>query len=117
MVSQTILIVDDDQIMVELLAIWLRDAGFAVLTAIDETTAVAALESVAAVAAVVCDFELGQSTGCSVLAKLSKLQPSLVIIMISGHSEHIVRTKCQFSEGHFLQKPFAPADLVALIVA
>lgn len=112
---ETILIVDDDQIMVELLAIWLEDSGYATVTALDASTALAAFKSVENVVAAICDFELGNGTGCQVIGAIHSVAPGLKTILISGHSEQRVRSECRASDVHFLQKPFDPGELVEII--
>ncbi len=115
MERETILIVDDDQIMVELLAIWLEESGYATVTASDEATAVSAFGSADRVVAIVCDFELRSSKGCSVIQAIQSISPGLKAIVISGHAEHRVRSECGSQATHFLQKPFDPSELVKII--
>ncbi len=113
--AASILIVDDDQIMAELLGIWLEDAGYVVVRAVDAPTALSMFGGGGPFTAVVCDFDLGRTTGCSLVAELAELQPGLALVMISGHPEHRVRAECLTDGVQFLQKPFDPAELVRLI--
>ncbi len=115
MERETILIVDDDQIMVELLAIWLEESGYATVTASDEASAVAAFGSADRVVALVCDYELRGGTGCHVVDAIHSISPGLKVIVISGHAEQRVRSGCGSREVSFLQKPFDPSELLAMV--
>ncbi len=115
MAAETILIVDDDQIMVELLAIWLEEAGYATATASDEATAVSTFASLDGVVAIICDFELRGGKGYSVIEAIQSLSPGLKAIMISGHSEQRIRSEGTGAVTHFLQKPFDPSELMEII--
>jgi CheY-like chemotaxis protein len=113
-----ILVVEDDAILREALAEWLRAAGYAVRTAADGSAGLAAVK-VAAPALVVTDIHMPGMSGTMVIAELKRAYPEIPVIAIS----------CLFNSGHgmdanaaialgaagALAKPFKRGDLLRAV--
>lgn len=114
--KKTILIVDDDPTILNMLAMTL-EASYEVLRAEDGVAAVYIYENnIESVAAVVTDLEMPRLNGQSLTEWLHHLRPHLPVIIISGR----MRTNQgeAFSLApmtRFLGKPFEPARLEALL--
>ena len=78
-----ILVIEDDAIMREAVAEWLRDAGYRVRTADDGDSGIEAL-SVGLPALVVTDLHMPGTGGAMVISELKRHFPSIPVIAISG---------------------------------
>jgi CheY-like chemotaxis protein len=114
-VQPTVLVVDDDSAIRELVTVVLREAGYAV-TAV--ATGEEALERVSADQpdVVVLDYAMPVVSGRDVLAQLSTMgaaAPPVVVLSASLHAEDCL------SEGaaYLVHKPFALVDLLGAIEA
>ena len=113
-----ILIIEDDPIMREALAEWLKGAGYGVRKAADGSAGLAAVK-LAAPALVVTDIHMPGTCGAVVIAELKQRYPEIPIIAIS----------CLFNSGHgmnadaavalgaarALAKPFKRGDLLRAV--
>ena len=101
----TLLVVDDERSLRFSISEWARDEGFAPLEA---ATGREALEAVRerGVDAVVLDLKLGDEDGLRVLKELRELDPSLPVVMLTGHGtvEQAVRA-IQLGAYDFMLKP------------
>ena len=112
-----VLVADDSDLLVGLLASWLEDAGVAVLTA---TTGQQALD-VAAVHhpdVVVLDLIMPQPDGFEVCAKLKRLREPPEIILMTGVSDvhHLNRAR-DLCAATLLRKPLEAETLIAAVMA
>jgi DNA-binding NtrC family response regulator len=101
----TLLVVDDERSLRFSIGEWARDEGFAPLEA---ATGREALEAVRerSVDAVVLDLKLGDEDGLRVLKELRDSDPSLPVVMLTGHGtvEQAVRA-IQLGAYDFMLKP------------
>jgi DNA-binding NtrC family response regulator len=101
----TLLVVDDERSLRFSIGEWARDEGFAPLEA---ATGREALEAVRerGVDAVVLDLKLGDEDGLRVLKELRESDPSLPVVMLTGHGtvEQAVRA-IQLGAYDFMLKP------------
>lgn len=115
-----VLVIDDDPVLGELLALALAHAGFEAVTPADRHAAVAvATDRGAAVVAAVCDLQLGSTNGIEIVRALRDVVPGLTAIVISGHSTSTVEAELHRAgtDAIVLQKPFRPAEMVAVLTA
>jgi CheY-like chemotaxis protein len=116
--TKDILVIEDDAIMREALAEWLRVAGYGVRKAADGNAGLAAVK-LAAPALVVTDIHMPGMNGATVIAELKRGYPEIPVIAIS----------CLFNSGHgigadaaialgavrALAKPFKRGDLLRVV--
>jgi two-component system OmpR family response regulator len=86
-----VLVVDDDATSRELLAEFLRDAGYDVVSASDCAEAVVAAAGPRTVDLAVLDMNLPDGDGLELLASLRALRPDLRALILSGVDEGEVR--------------------------
>ncbi|MFL9988004.1 response regulator [Paraburkholderia sediminicola] len=113
-----ILIIEDDAIMREALADWLRAAGYRVRKAADGHAGLAAAK-LAAPALVVTDIYMPGTSGAVVIAELKQGYPDIPIIAISGlfNSGHGMDADTAIALGaaRALAKPFKRGDLLRAV--
>lgn len=111
-----ILLVEDEPLILDLIASTLEDGGFEVLQATNAKDAMAELEAAAGeLAGLVTDVNLGpRAKGWDVARRALELRPNLPVVYMTGDSAHDW-TSQGVPESVILSKPFAPAQvLVAL---
>jgi CheY-like chemotaxis protein len=110
-----ILVIEDDPIMREALADWLKAAGYGVRTAADGSAGLAAVKA-APPALVVTDIHMPGTNGATVISELKQHYPQVVVIAISGlfNSGHGLDADAAIALGaaRALAKPFKRADLL-----
>ena len=101
----TLLVVDDERSLRFSIGEWARDEGYAPLEAATGREAVETVRE-RGVDAVVLDLKLGDEDGLRVLRELRDLEPSLPIVMLTGHGtvEQAVRA-IQLGAYDFMLKP------------
>jgi two-component system, cell cycle sensor histidine kinase and response regulator CckA len=105
--KQTVLVVDDDAILRELLARVLVDEGYAVLTAEDGEQALAIATTLdGQLDLVVTDILLPVMDGLELAARLAYLKPPPPVMFISGFTDD------WDVPGPMLAKPFGPAAFI-----
>jgi len=110
----TILAVDDDQMVLQLLNDVLRSAGYNVLTADGGRTAIETYESLGApVQLLLTDVVMPDLTGLVVAERLRNLQPDLQVLFISGfHDADLVHRFVSNKGFALLPKPFTVDGLL-----
>jgi DNA-binding NtrC family response regulator len=105
--SATILVMDDDVLVLESLEQYLTEAGYAVVTA---SSAREALEHVRGTACdvAVLDMKIPEMDGFQVAAMLRQLRPTMRVIMFTGYAS--LETEARAEHEHPLPKQ-RPADL------
>ena len=108
----TVLLVDDEPLILEVAQRALEDAGYAVFTAASGTAAIelAALESIDAV---ILDVNMPSPNGWETLVRLQETHPSLPIVMASGYASE--QEALRKGASGLLNKPYRAADLVSAI--
>lgn len=107
-----VLIIDDNRAWLEALADYLRNKGFAVLTATDGAEGLALLESNEATL-IVCDYHMPRMDGLELLRSLRQRQRNIAVLMMSSEEEPTLASRAR-AEGarDFLAKSTAPWLLV-----
>ena len=101
----TLLVVDDERSLRFSIGEWARDEGYAPLEAANGREALEAVRE-RGVDAVVLDLKLGDEDGLRVLRELRETDPSLPVVMLTGHGtvEQAVRA-IQLGAYDFMLKP------------
>jgi two-component system, OmpR family, alkaline phosphatase synthesis response regulator PhoP len=118
-VSQRILVVDDDKQIVRLVQSYLEQAGYAVLTAADGTTALRIIRTERP-DLVVLDLMLPDQDGWSVTRAVrgDASMASLPIIMLTARVEDTDKiVGLEIGADDYIAKPFNPRELVARVRA
>ena len=116
--GETILIVDDEKNLLELLQTTLESRNFKVLTAIDGNEAISIYEkNKNKIEVVLLDMLMPNLDGVSTVTQLKKINPDVKIIGMSGSLlENMTDEMNKLLEKiPFLQKPFESDDVVLLI--
>jgi two-component system cell cycle sensor histidine kinase/response regulator CckA len=114
--TPVILVVDDDPHVRRLAEVTLEDGGYEVLVAKDGEDALAVHARYgSAIDLLVSDVVMPRLGGVELAEALTKVQPNLHVVFMSGYTAETSEQVCQFAtSGNFLQKPFQPEELVAL---
>ncbi len=106
MTRQTVLLVEDDTNLRQALAETLTLADYDVLTAVDGSTALAAMER-APVSAVVTDYQMQPMDGCELLGRIRDERPDLPVLLMTAHGtvEHAVEAMMA-GASDYIVKPF-----------
>jgi len=108
-----ILVVDDDEGLCEVVADLLEEAGYETHCIHTDRGAYAALSGVMAYAALVVDVNLGPGvTGFDVARFARQMRPTLPVLYVSGDSNEASFRAFGVPGSAFVEKPFAPEDLV-----
>jgi CheY-like chemotaxis protein len=111
----TILIVEDEILILDMLADELREAGFDVLCAATGEEAVQLLESGATIDALLTDVRLpGATDGWTVARAARLLRPDLPVLYATGFSQ---QQPDMVAGATLLRKPFVPRTAVEAIRA
>ena len=107
--TQTILLVDDEDLLLKMGEMVLSSFGYHVLTASNGISALEVFkEKAQEIDLVVTDMVMPQMSGRELIERLSRVSPELKIISMSG----FVRPPTNEENSNFLQKPFASQDLL-----
>jgi len=115
--NETILLVEDEEMLRELARTLLETHGYKVIVASDGNEAVQRYEeSRDSIDLVVSDIGLPRLSGDAVFRKLKATNPQVSIILASGYIEPGVRTALLREGVHeIVQKPYEPTDLLRKI--
>lgn len=103
----TVLLVEDDDAVRESSAEFLSSIGYKVLCASNGERALAlASEHRGRIDALVSDVVMPCLNGAELARSLTKLQPDLRVLFVSGHSESVIRRKGIEPDAEVLQKPY-----------
>jgi PAS domain S-box-containing protein len=110
--SETILIVEDEEMVRSLASRGLREHGYIVIEARHGADALRQLEFRSAVDLVISDVVMPEMGGRELGRRLASLRPSLPVLYISGYTGEDVTQRGLLEPGApFQQKPFAPEEL------
>jgi two-component system response regulator PilR (NtrC family) len=113
--AEAILVADDEAGVRESLAEVLRDAGYAVETAVDGSAALAALDNYD-FAVVITDLRMPGADGLSVLAKLREIAPQTVPLVMTAHgSVESAVEALRAGAADYILKPVIYDDVLAKI--
>lgn len=113
--APTILVADDEPLLLQLLQRVLALHGYTVIEAADGDSAVACLAS-APVAGVVLDVTMPPGGGEVTLGRMLGVRPDLCVVLTSGAPPGAaLRETLRKQGGVYLAKPFAPQALLAAL--
>jgi two-component system, cell cycle sensor histidine kinase and response regulator CckA len=112
--TETILVVEDEAALRDLLRDVLEDNGYTVLAASDGTEALRTAERhVGAIHLLLTDVVMPGMTGPHLARQFSASRPDAKIVYVSGYSEEAVASRGRLGPGDLLlHKPFAPDALL-----
>ncbi|KAF1722792.1 EAL domain-containing response regulator [Pseudoxanthomonas wuyuanensis] len=115
------LVVDDDPLMTELIAMLLRDCGFAQVDIADGGQAALAHLSRHTADLLICDLNMPGMDGVQLMSRIAALEQRPAFILVSGEHSRILDSSRQFAEAKqltllgVLRKPVAREPLVSLL--
>jgi DNA-binding response OmpR family regulator len=112
----SVFIVDDDPAVRQILERVLKAEGYAVRSAGDAETAMAAIRSGGAVDILVTDMRLPHASGRELAAQL-RADRVLKVLYVSGQTDASESTRPLAGDTLFLAKPFSRADVLASVHA
>lgn len=115
MVSNRVLIVDDEPIVRESIRDWLKTAGYMVETAENGEEALKILEN-QDFGVVILDVRLPGKTGIKILREVKEVKPDIKSIIITAYpSSELADEAMELGAVDYLIKPIAPDDLEKLV--
>ncbi len=115
--EHTILVVEDEELLLDLLKELLEGEGYRVITAVDGQQAIDLYKAEQErVSLVLSDMGLPTMGGWEVLRRLKAINPSVKVILSSGFVDSKVRQEMLNSGANdFIQKPFMPDKVIRQI--
>lgn len=112
--EETILVVDDDFLVRQLLEKTLCQFGYTVITAIDGNDAIEKFkENPSSINLVILDVVLPKLNGKEVFDEIIKINPDITAIFISGYTSEIIHKRGILDQSiEFLPKPLNPRQLL-----
>ena len=114
--TATILVVDDEPMVLSFMVEALRRAGFDVLEAADAEAAWELARGAERLDGVVTDVRLPGMPGPELLRRLRAVRPGLPALYVTGYAGDVL-VPGSGDEATCLQKPFRTSDLVATVCA
>ena len=115
MAPETVLLVDDDGLLLRLTGGVLAEAGYTVLEARGGTEALVVLETwPEPIHLLLTDFVMPDMNGLELKAMASVFRPTLPALLVSAHSRHHLLGD-EPSNCYFLQRPFTRAALLRTV--
>ncbi len=114
--GETILVVDDDRKIVDLVALYLRNAGYRVLQAFDGVSAIELARAEGPTLAIL-DLMLPGANGLVVCKTLQREQRLPVIMLTARSTEEDRLRGLDLGADDYVVKPFSPRELVSRVRA
>ena len=107
--TETILLVEDEEMLLEIETAMLENSGYTVLAAPTGDIAEALLrEHKCKIDLLVTDVVMPEINGIELALKLRAICPQLKVLFMSGYAANALGKQASFEQGsHFLQKPFS----------
>ncbi len=110
---KSIIVVDDDAAVRRIASRILAEEGFHVLEASDGDEAIQLAERHGPeVGLVVTDIVMPRLNGIELLERLSRIQPSVPVVLMSGYTSNELMGRALVAPCGILRKPFAPEALI-----
>jgi CheY-like chemotaxis protein len=115
--TETILLVEDEELLIESVCHLLKSKGYKVYTAKDGLEAVKLYEQhKQKIDLVITDMGLPGITGKDVFKKLREMNPGVKVVLASGFFEPEIKSELLKAEASgFIQKPYIPDDILRII--
>lgn len=115
--GKTVLLVEDDGMLVPLLQLVLEEVGAKVLATQNPSDALTLLEGKAHPDVLVTDIVLPERSGFLLAADIANRFPGVRVLFISGFGDPEIGARDLHLEFDTLLKPFHPEDFTAKVVA
>jgi DNA-binding NtrC family response regulator len=112
--SERILVYDDEQVILDLLALVLSREGYQVAATLCDEEALG-LVSTQRFDLAITDLGLRRSNGCRLVKTIRDLSPDTTVVAISAYPAKEVVRFARENAQVFLQKPFALGDLLSVV--
>jgi len=112
-----VLVVDDEEIVADTLALILNQYGFATMTAYDAQTALE-IAAVIPPELLVCELSMPHMNGFDVAEKITSTAPDCNVVLLSGRATSVSMAGSTARKNYefvFLNKPFHPSVLLSEI--
>ena len=115
--TETILLVEDDEAILDLSKISLEDLGYTVIAAQTPVYAMRLVEERAGdLHLLITDVVMPEMNGRALAEKLGAIRPNLKCLYMSGYTADVIAHRGILDEGvNFIQKPFGSDDLAAKV--
>jgi CheY-like chemotaxis protein len=115
--SETILLVEDEKVLLKLGKVMLEELGYNVLTASAPGEAIRIVEEhIGEIQLVVIDVVMPEMSGRDLQLRLSGLCPDLRFLFMSGYTANVIAQRGILDKGvNMLQKPFSMDDLASKV--
>ena len=111
---ETLLVVEDEPEVLEIVGASLRASGYEVICAADATIALAALKTNPLISLIFTDIVMPGINGVALAEEARRLRPGIPVVFASGYSDETITD--QLPKGAvFLQKPYRMASVTKLI--
>jgi len=111
----SILVVDDEPDMVNMLALALRRRGYEITT-VTEAARALSLVSERLFDVVISDFKMPDMTGLELTSRLKRINPSLKVIIATGYAtDDTFAACCAAGASEYIRKPYTIDQLEALL--
>src|SRR5574337_612771 len=116
--TETLLLVEDNPIVLELGEILLSGLGYTVFTAVDGVEALAAFRTHPGIALVLTDAIMPRMGAVDLIPALRALTPDIKVLVSTGYApDEIRRTLDHLGLSGYIRKPFSQADLAVAVRA
>jgi len=110
--NETILVVDDDPLVMEAAVTGLMDYGYKVITAADGREGLEIFQSEHnRIHLVLLDLNMPEISGCDLFEKMLKIDPEVRVIITSGYRENYNNRNVLLRAKRYLQKPYELYEL------
>ena len=115
--TETILLIDDEQMLRDLLGALLTERGYKIIQASDGKEAVNTYRQHAhEISVVLCDLDLPYLDGYEVLKQIQSSNPGVKFILASGYVDSVMRKEALLTGvADVIQKPYMPDKLINVI--
>ena len=115
--TETVLLVEDEQTLLEMGKIMLEELGYTVLATCSPNEAIKLAEQYAGdFHLVLTDVVMPEMSGRDLMKRLNDLRPGIKCLFMSGYTANVIAHRGILDEGvNFLQKPFLMNDLAAKV--
>jgi CheY-like chemotaxis protein len=110
----TVLVIDDEPDVREMIETGLSLSGYEVLTATGGLHAIS-IAHARPVDAVISDFKMPGMDGSETIAQLKRIIKNAVYILCTGYLDHVGLEKCIELGAEQLRKPFTPRELERIL--
>lgn len=111
--SETILLVDDEKQLRDMLSDFLGSYGYNVIIAEDGQDAIEKFEqNIADIQLVIMDVVMPRKDGISCYREIKAMRPAAIVVFMSGYRPDYLQAK---EDMQLIQKPFSPVEMIRTI--